>query len=311
MLATASSTTPAQNGQQLVHAGRITEALAILHTDRDPSTTTLALLLDCLLARGEMELALQIGERLTGREDPTTTDEAQAAMALGGLAAATGRDEEAVLHFRSVERLDDDPVTRPWRAGAALSLLRTGHGREAADLAHEHLELVRATGAAYAVADALRTTATCCLVIDRAERLREAHALAHGSFARLAAQVATDLAGVLALTPGRTERDEAVSLLRAAEEYADAEDLWPLHSRIRRLLQRLGETPQVPRTEILARLTDSELRVARLAARGGTNRAIAAQVGASVKAVEWHLSHAYRKLGIRGRAELPQALRLG
>ena len=58
-------------------------------------------------------------------------------------------------------------------------------------------------------------------------------------------------------------------------------------------------------------LTHSELRVARLAALGATNRAIAEDVGVTVKAIEWHLSHVYRKLGIRGRHGLPQALRLG
>ncbi len=42
-----------------------------------------------------------------------------------------------------------------------------------------------------------------------------------------------------------------------------------------------------------------------------TTRAIAEDVGVTVKAVEWHLSHAYRKLGINGRRGLPQALRLG
>ena len=53
-----------------------------------------------------------------------------------------------------------------------------------------------------------------------------------------------------------------------------------------------------------ATLTASELRVAQLAASGLTNREIAKAAFMSDKTVEAHLAHAYRKLGIRSRAEL-------
>ena len=51
-------------------------------------------------------------------------------------------------------------------------------------------------------------------------------------------------------------------------------------------------------------LTDSERRVAQLAATGLTNREVAAQLFMSPKTVEATLARAYRKLGIRSRAEL-------
>jgi DNA-binding CsgD family transcriptional regulator len=51
-------------------------------------------------------------------------------------------------------------------------------------------------------------------------------------------------------------------------------------------------------------LTDSETRVAQLAATGLTNRQVAAQLFISAKTVEATLARAYRKLGIRSRAEL-------
>jgi DNA-binding CsgD family transcriptional regulator len=51
-------------------------------------------------------------------------------------------------------------------------------------------------------------------------------------------------------------------------------------------------------------LTPTELRVARLAAAGRTNRAVAEELTISPKTVETHLARIYRKLGIRSRAEL-------
>ena len=48
--------------------------------------------------------------------------------------------------------------------------------------------------------------------------------------------------------------------------------------------------------------------MAELAAAGQTNRQIANALFITVKAVEWHLSNAYRRLDISGRTELSQAL---
>jgi DNA-binding CsgD family transcriptional regulator len=58
-------------------------------------------------------------------------------------------------------------------------------------------------------------------------------------------------------------------------------------------------------------LTPSEERVARLAGTGLTNRQIAAQLQISPKTVDSHLGRAYRKLGIRSRAELGAAMAAG
>jgi DNA-binding NarL/FixJ family response regulator len=55
-------------------------------------------------------------------------------------------------------------------------------------------------------------------------------------------------------------------------------------------------------------LTPSELRVARLAANGRTNRQIAYSLYVTAKTVETHLAHVYAKLGISQRSELPEAL---
>lgn len=56
-------------------------------------------------------------------------------------------------------------------------------------------------------------------------------------------------------------------------------------------------------------LTQSERRVAEHAAKGMTNRQIAAAMYVSEKTVEMHLSNAYRKLGVRSRTQLVDRMR--
>jgi DNA-binding NarL/FixJ family response regulator len=48
--------------------------------------------------------------------------------------------------------------------------------------------------------------------------------------------------------------------------------------------------------------------VARLAASGLSNREVAAELVVSVKTVEFHLRHAYHKLGISSRKQLATRL---
>jgi DNA-binding NarL/FixJ family response regulator len=69
--------------------------------------------------------------------------------------------------------------------------------------------------------------------------------------------------------------------------------------RARAELARLGGRPPSD-----GELTASESRVAALVAQGRTNREVAAELVVSEKTVESHLSHVYRKLGLRSRAEL-------
>jgi DNA-binding NarL/FixJ family response regulator len=55
-------------------------------------------------------------------------------------------------------------------------------------------------------------------------------------------------------------------------------------------------------------LTRGERRVVALAATGKGNKEIAEDLVVTVKAVEWHLSNAYRKLGISSRRDLERVL---
>jgi DNA-binding CsgD family transcriptional regulator len=55
-------------------------------------------------------------------------------------------------------------------------------------------------------------------------------------------------------------------------------------------------------------LTPSERRVAQLAAAGLPNREIAQHLFITARTVEGHLTHAYQKLDITSREQLPAAL---
>ncbi|HEU4812439.1 MAG TPA: LuxR C-terminal-related transcriptional regulator [Nocardioides sp.] len=273
----------------------------------------LATTIDCRLARGDLGEAMALGDELDPCLDLPGTAGALAHLARGELASALSEPELAATHFATAGALvagpDEDVELVPWRAGLALASVRLGRRPEAAALATEQLEHARATGSPYAVAYALRTLASTDTGSDRVLLLREARlTLAAVIARRLAAQIDTDLAGLLVLTGGKPATREALGLLRGVEEYAGNEELWPLQGRVRRLFERLGETPRRVQGEAFAVLTLSERRVARLAATGRTNRDIADELVVTVKAVEWHLSNVYRKLGIRSRRGLAASL---
>ncbi|MEV6828209.1 LuxR C-terminal-related transcriptional regulator [Amycolatopsis sp. NPDC051102] len=54
-------------------------------------------------------------------------------------------------------------------------------------------------------------------------------------------------------------------------------------------------------------MSKTEVRVARLVGAGLSNQEAARRLGVSVRAVE-HLTSTYRKLGLRGRTELAEAM---
>ena len=98
-------------------------------------------------------------------------------------------------------------------------------------------------------------------------------------------------------------------LLRAAEEYAGRQELWPLQGRVRRLLDRLGEEPR----RVHERGAGGADRLGAPGRPAGRRRAheprrSPSELAVTVKAVEWHLSHVYRKLGIPSRARLAATL---
>ena len=298
--------------------GRVAEAMDAVDRARhrddldDSGQVTLAVTgLLAKLALGDLRGASTYSRDLTNLVRVRGLVGATASFGLGEFAAARSQEDQAVSFYeRAGEELRsaDRNAWLPWRSGLARVVAGRGDITSATALVQEELADARTLDSPYAVAYALRTQAAIAPTGDRVALLDEAlEVLERADAARLDAQIRTDLAAwILLLQPGDTAR--AVDLLRSAEKYARQEDLNPLLSRIRWLLERVGEAPDGELPGRLAELSAAERRVAQLVVVGKRNREIAAELGVSVKSVEWHVSHILRKLSITSRTELADAL---
>ncbi len=296
--------------------GRIGDALGFVdqgrHDDRLDDQSRVVLALTGLLARlalGDTRGAAPYSRDLTTLVRVRGVVSGTACFGLGEFASARGQVDQAVAYYeRAGEELGTDPTWLPWRSGLARQVAGRGEVSTAARLIEEELADARVLHSPYAVAYALRTQAAIAPTQDRIGLLEEAlEALAGAGASRLEAQIRTDEAGwLLLLRPDQQQR--AVDLLRSAEKYARQEELAPLLSRVRWLLERLGEAPDGELPGRMAELSAAERRVAALVITGKRNREIAAELGVSVKSVEWHVSHILRKLSISSRSELADAL---
>ena len=188
------------------------------------------------------------------------------------------------------------------RAGAAQALLRLGEREAAREVAQAELADVRAFGATRALGVASR-------VAGLAEGGERGLGLLHESVASV-----RDSPAVLELAHSLTELGAA--LRRAGQRTAAREPLAEalelavrcgarrLAGRAREELKAAGARPRREWRTGMEALTPSELRIVRLAAEGRTNREIAHQLYVTLKTIEGHLSRAYVKLGIEGRAAL-------
>jgi DNA-binding CsgD family transcriptional regulator len=82
----------------------------------------------------------------------------------------------------------------------------------------------------------------------------------------------------------------------------------PMADRAESALRSTGARPRRSRLSGPESLTPSELKVARLAAEGHSNRGVAQELFVTVKTVEVHLSSVYRKLGVSRRDQLAALL---
>jgi DNA-binding CsgD family transcriptional regulator len=267
-------------------------------------------LADTAVEAGELDEAQTLLDLLPREGLP-----AMVPAARGRLCLAQGRPADALDEFETCRALLSPDV---WgiemhdngnlhaRAGAAQALLLLGEHERARELAQAELVDVRGFAAPRALGFALRVAG-----------------LAHGGGPGL--ELLGESVAVLRASPALLERAHSLAELGAAlrragrraaarEPLTEALDLAarcgarPLAGRVREELRATGARPRREWRTGVEALTPSELRVARLAAEGKTNREIAHVLYVTVKTVEGHLARAYGKLGIAGRAELPQVL---
>lgn len=226
------------------------------------------------------------------------------------LAAADGTAPERLIELADAHAERHarvlNPAYSPWREHKVEALARLGRHAEALELAEENLALARRWGAPGTVGPALRAMATASEGEDALPHLEAAVALLEGSTARLERAKALTALG-RALRAARRP-SEAREPLQRAVELAAVCGAGRIGAEARAELAAAGARPRRTALAGVAALTPSEERVARLAADGMTNREVAQQLFVTPKTVEVHLSNAYRKLEIRSRRQLANAL---
>jgi len=267
-----------------------------------------------LVARGRLDEA----EQLIDAHPETAAEEALFPHSLllwarGALHLARGRHRAAAddLH-RCGEMVDSvgfvSPANIDWRGRAATAHLQLGELDEARRLATEELELARAFGAAHATGRALR-------VLGLVEGGEPGIALLRESVTTLeqteaALELGAALVDLGAALRRSGQRRAARDPLRRGLDLAARGGADRLVEQAREELVAAGGRPRRTAIEGPESLTPSELRVARLAAVGRTNREIAQALFVTRRTVEIHLTSAYRKLDIASRNGLAGALDL-
>jgi DNA-binding CsgD family transcriptional regulator len=270
---------------------------------------------DVAVEAGDLDEAQALLDLLPQQGWPAGVGTVLIPAARGRLRLAQGRAADALADFETCQALFGAGV---WsmpirdtgyvhaRSGAALALSRLGEHTRAGELAGAELADVRVFGAPRALGIALRTAGLARGGQDGLALLRESVAVLDGSPALLErARSLAELGAALRRLGGRAAAREP---LARALDLAARCGAGQLAGRARDELKATGARPRRPWRTGADALTPSELRVARLAAGGRSNREIAGELYVTLKAIEGHLAHAYAKLGIEGRDQLARAL---
>jgi DNA-binding CsgD family transcriptional regulator/tetratricopeptide (TPR) repeat protein len=229
----------------------------------------------------------------------------------GRLRIKTGSPErgvEELLQVGETVRLVpcDNPSDVPWRSWASEGLRALDRNDEARALADEEVALARRWGDAHAIGASLRALGLVEGGEEGISLLRKAVEVLAGSEGRLEyARALVDLGAALRRANRRTEARE---WLREGVDFALRIGAFGLAERANDEIAATGVRPRKVLQTGVDALTASERRVAQLAAEGMSNKEIAQALFVTIKTVEVHLSHAYRKLEISSRAQLDRAL---
>src|SRR5215469_12606279 len=193
---------------------------------------------------------------------------------------------------------------------AALDLLEAasrvgGHAGQLRAWTGELEQFAQATGAAWAAAIAAHGRAL--LAVEGGTDAPEPHFLhamaEHSRASRPVAQARTQLAYGEFLRRTRRRVDARTQLRTALDVFTDA-GAQPWADRARQELRASGETARKRDPSTSLQLTPQEQQVASMVSRGHSNADVAARLFLSRRTVEFHLSNAYQKLGVRSRGYL-------
>ncbi|WP_280721845.1 LuxR family transcriptional regulator [Kitasatospora sp. MAA4] len=305
-------------------AGRLREAAADGRAGLEPladcapdratglSALALAALVGALVDLGEYEAAdAELEQAGCARSAPPGYPGALLLFARGRLRTAAGYPKDGAADLLACgDRLTacgDGPLAvAAWRSELALALAALDRPELAQRYLAEEVELARSQRIPDRLGGALRAQA----VLAGPGAL----AAAEESVAQLRSSEARfELARAL-VEQGRLLRQAqhlrpARQALRGALELAQECGSGDLVEQARSELAAANGRLRQSRRGGIDGLTGSQLRVARLAAQGSTNREIAQALFVELRTVELHLTNTYRKLGIAGRDELRPALR--
>src|SRR5919106_11509 len=218
-----------------------------------------------------------------------------------------GRYDEALAASRRVlDRAELVPVN--WVMPELIeAAVRTGARGLAAETDRLLMERSRASGTEWALGLAARSHA---LLVDDAS----GDGLYLEAIERLSrTRVAVDLARAHLLygewLRRERRRTDARTELRTAHELFSDFGMEGFAERARIELEATGEHARKRTVETLGDLTPQEAQIARLVAKGHTNREIASQLFLSPSTVEYHLRKVFRKLGVKSRTQLANHLR--
>ncbi|HEU4904829.1 MAG TPA: AAA family ATPase [Solirubrobacterales bacterium] len=218
----------------------------------------------------------------------------------------TALEQALTAGKRLLELQIPSPDYFPWRSIAARAAGRLEDHDRARSLAEEELDLARAAGSPKATGIALATLGSLRGGEEGVALLSEAVELLDDTEAELAPTRARLELG-MALRRARRPRDARKPLEEALDS---ARRLGSVHVTERALgeLHAAGGRPRRLALSGVESLTPGQLRVARMAAEGMSNREIAEALFVTRRTVETHLTQAYGKLEIGSREELPEAL---
>ncbi len=270
----------------------------------------LAHLVETLIERDALDDAATELRRMAPPVASHTVVVAAYLMARGRLRMAQGQVEEAPEDFLACggrcERLGIVDGLYNWRTEAAVAHALLGDAAEARRLARTAVEVARGFGRPRTLGVALRAQG----LVTGGERGLDLLGEAAAAFER--SQAPVELARALTDHGAALRRAGQRTTARAQlERGLDLAHHWGarrIAGQARAELIAAGAKPR--RGAITGRdaLTASELRVARLAAAGKTNREIAQELFITTKTASAHLSRAYRKLDVTRRNQLAEAL---